>query len=245
MSLVELYRSRFAGELDYQPVWSPGSAVAPGDVGEFRNGVFSRGGAIGDMLRVPLQLVRTPMPAPMKFSDGASFSAHASAGGNLDPGIKVAGSIKFDAAGGVAFHARDIVHLTIGNLDEVLAAIPWGDDSWEDRLFVSEVLAARAVAVALADSAGAAVELSGKAGALASFELADASVGFGAASAASYSLSLADDGTSYYPFALVLRRRKRNWPFGRYKPGFAGADSETAPVADRADEEVSPFDAGN
>jgi hypothetical protein len=110
-----------------------------------------------------------------------------------------------------------------------------------DTVLVSEVKLAKAIALVLSETGDTNVDLTGKALALQALDIADASVSFGATTAASYTTSVGDpQGQAFYPYGLLLYRARNGWfQDGKIVPLEAtpGTGMDMAPF-----EEVSPYD---
>lgn len=244
MSLTKIYAAQFREHLRLQPVWQPGSAIEPGDIGVMDRGVFVRQGHIAQFADVPLRLVETPIPGDQKFAVGVSLSLDLGGNATIDPSLVVGATLKIDRAGGVAYHAHDLFKRTIDNLRQVLAAVPWESDLWPDgTVFVAEVTDAARVTLVLTEATGSEIKVTGKAGPLQMLELADASIGIGLASNASFTLALPNRGAApgRYPVALGLYGRRRNWiGMPRIEPLEA---ADTPLFVELAPGEDSPVDA--
>lgn len=243
ISLVRLYAAKFRENLSYHPVWQPGTALAPGDVGRMHDGVFVREGNVLQLRPdiVP-ELVEQKLAAPMKFSVGVTAKAAAKAGARVDPSLKLEASLKFGSEGGVVFDARDRTQRSLANLGLVLAALPWASPDFDEVVVVSEVHAAGVAALAIAEGTEGEVEVSGTAQALKLLDIGDASVSFGATAGAAYALQLRASEQPH-PVALRLYAASRGI-FGRYsRPSLLGAEGapQVAPPAE-AFFELSPFD---
>ncbi|WP_376095364.1 hypothetical protein ACE7GA_02925 [Roseomonas sp. CCTCC AB2023176] len=249
-SLVKLYGRQFRQHLSYHPVWQPGTAVVPGDWGVLHDGVFTRQGHVTDLPRVPRPALRhNRIEAPQRFSVGVSFRASAGVAAKPDPSLAVEGSLRFERSGAVVYSARDLTATRMDNLATVLSALPWLSKPWtEDTVLVTEVIAAERAGFALAESDGGEVKVSGKASALSALDVADASVAFGASSAATFAMRL-QHGKKPHPVALVLYKAETGI-FGRPKPpapvggpGMFGADAGDEPAEPELPyRELSPFE---
>lgn len=240
MSLAQIYATQFRKHRKLQPVWQPGSAIEPGAIGVMADGMFVRQGHIAQFADVPLTLVETLIPADDKFAVGVTLSLDLGGNATVDPSVVVGATLKIDRAGGVAYHAKDLVKRSIDNLRQVLAAVPWESDLWPDgTVFVAEVTDAARLALVITEATGTEIKVTGKAGPLQMLDLADASVGIGLASNASFTLALPNRGAApgRYPVSLGLYGRRRNWiGMPRIEPLEAGDEPrfvELAPGEDR------------
>ncbi|PZU45320.1 MAG: hypothetical protein DI568_13785 [Sphingomonas sp.] len=244
MSLPEFYSHRFRQEMLCHPVWLPGQGVVPGDIGIMRDGIFHREGSYTDYgaATAIVEEEEIPVSARSKFSVGISLSLSLGAEATVDPNAKVGGKLNFKRGGGVLLHVSDQRRRYIRNLREVMETLPWGSQSFgRDTVFVSEVRLAKAIALVLSESGDTGVELTGKAKALQQLDIADASVAFGATSAASYTTAIRDPaGVAFYPYGLLLYRARTGWwQDGKVVPLESDSAAKSAPDPFA---EVSPYD---
>lgn len=244
MSLPKFLSKQFREELLCHPVWLPGEGIVPGDIGVMRDGIFTREGSFSDYSAVMANIVEEDIPvsSKSKFSIGVTMSLKLDAEAKIDPNLKVGGKLSFKRGGGVVLHIPNQRRRYIRNLREVLAALPWSSKGFgKDTVLVSEVRLAKAIALVLSESGDTSVDLTGKALALQALDIADASISFGATSAASYTTSVGDpQGQAFYPYGLLLYKARNGWwQDGRVVPLEAetSTDAEMAPF-----EEVSPYD---
>lgn len=241
-SLVRLYAEKFRENLSHHPVWEPGARLVPGDVGRMHDGVFVREGHVSQLQRnVTPEPMEQPLKGPMRFSVGVTARSALAAGAQLDPSLKVKGSLKFASEGGVVFDARDRVQRGFVNLGLVLAALPWATPEYDDVVVVAEVIAARVAGVAIAEGSEGEVEVSGTVQALKALDIGDASVSFGATEGAAYALQLRA-GDQPYPVALRLYASSRGIFRRHATPSLLGV--ERAPAAPGPADpffELSPF----
>ena len=244
MSLPKFYSKQFREEMLCHPVWLPGEGATPGDIGVMRDGVFTREGSFSDYTEVKAKIAEEEIPvsSKSKFSVGITLSLGGGAEAKIDPNAKVGGKLSFKRGGGVLLHIPTQRRRYVRNLREVLGALPWGSEGFgNDTVLVSEVRLAKAIALVLSESGDTSVDLTGNAQALQGLDIADASISFGATSAASYTTSVGDpQGQSFYPYGLLLYKARNGWwQDGKVVPLEAAraADAEMAPF-----EEVSPYD---
>jgi hypothetical protein len=241
-SLVRLYAAKFRENLSYHPVWQPGTALVPGDVGVLKDGVFVREGHVSQLQRkVVPEPVEQRLAAPLKFSVGVTAKAEAAGSAQVDPSAKVAASLRFGSDGGVVLDTRDRTQHALANLGLVLAALDWGSPDFDAVAVVSEVHSARVAALALAQNGEGEVKVSGSLKALEALDLGDASVSFGATAGAAYALQLRASAQPH-PIALRLYVASRG-VFWRYsRPTLLGADGpDAAPPPAHPFMELSPF----
>ncbi len=244
MSLPKFFSKQFREEMQCHPVWLPGEGRVPGDIGVMRDGIFAREGTFSDYTAVKANIVEEEIPVSTKskFSIGVTMSLGLVAEARIDPNAKIGGKLSIKRGGGLVLHIPNQRRRYISNLREVLRALPWSTkDFGMDTVLVSEVRLAKAIALVLSEAGDTSVDLTGKALALQSLDIADASISFGATSAASYTTSVGDPrGQAFYPYGLLLYRARNGFfQDGKIVPleVAPGADPEMAPF-----EEVSPYD---
>ena len=244
MSLPKFYSRQFREEMLCHPVWLPGEGIVPGDIGVMRDGILMREGSYSDYTEVKANIVEEEIPvsSKSKFSVGVTISLELNANTKIDPNATIGGKLSIKRGGGLVLHIPNQRRRHIDNLREVLRALPWGrDDFGKDTVLVSEVRLAKAIALVLSETGDTSVELTGKMLALQALDIADASISFGATSAASYTTSVGDpQGQAFYPYGLLLYRARYGWfQNGKVQALEAapGADPEMAPF-----EEVSSYD---
>ncbi|WP_315767397.1 MULTISPECIES: hypothetical protein [unclassified Bradyrhizobium] len=244
MSLPKFFSKQFREEMLCHPVWLPGEGIVPGDIGVMRDGIFMREGNFSDYTAVTANIVEEEIPvsSKSKFSVGVTVSLGLGAEAKIDPNAKIGGKLSIRRGGGVVLHIPNQRRRYISNLREVLRALPWGGkDFGEDTVLVSEVRLAKAIALVLSETGDTSVDLTGKAVALQALDIADASISFGATSAASYTTSIGDpQGQAFYPYGLLLYKARTGFfQDGKVVPLEAapGTDADMAPF-----EEVSPYD---
>ncbi len=182
MELDSRYAAEVRDRLGFFPVWPPGDAIAPGDVGTVRNGIFRREGTLSDLIAgIDLQVTSQAISAPTRFrSAGVTASQVKAAGGApVEPGIDAKGevTITFGQSGGVAFDAERCEEAVISNMLLVRSAIEARSEAWKPGyVMVSRVTTAQAYTVIVAAQSGASLVLKGSADALKSWNLAKAGI---------------------------------------------------------------------
>src|SRR5581483_2813401 len=103
MGIAELYSKEIRANLKNFPVWEPGAATAPGDVGELVKGVFVRQTSLKEM-GVSVSTKRLPVENSRRLyqSRGSFTSALSGSGG--DAKLR----LEFSKNGAVVFHAEPI-----------------------------------------------------------------------------------------------------------------------------------------
>ena len=244
MSLPKFFSKQFREAMLCHPRWLPGEGIVPGDIGVMRDGILMREGTFPDYTAVTANIAEEEIPvsSKSKFSIGVTMSLGLGAEAKIDPNSKVGGKLSIKRGGGVVLHIPNQRRRYISNLREVLRALPWSSEGFgKDTVLVSEVRLAKAIALVLSETGDTSVDLTGKALALQALDIADASISFGASSAASYTTSVGDpQGQAFYPYGLLLYKARNDWwQDGKPVPleAVPGADAEMAPF-----EEVSPYD---
>jgi hypothetical protein len=244
MSLPKFFSKQFREQMLCHPVWPPGDRIVPGDIGVIRDGIFTREGYFYDYTKVTAKIVEEDIPvsSKSKFSIGVTMSLGLDGKAMTDPNAKVAGKLSIKRGGGLVMHIPNQRRCYIRNLREVLAALPWSSESFgRDTVLVSEVRLASAIALMLSESGDTSVDLTGKAMALQVLDIADASISFGATSAAAYHTSVGNpQGQDFYPYALLLYKARNGWwQDGKVTmlEAAPGTNDDMAPF-----EEVSPYD---
>ncbi|MCE2947165.1 MAG: hypothetical protein ACK515_01550 [bacterium] len=244
MSLPKFYSRQFREEMLCHPVWQPGLGYVPGDIGVMRDGVFMREGSCADYTTVQARIVEEDIPvtSKSKFSVGVTVSLGVDASATLDPDARIGGKLSFRRGGGMVLHVPTQRRRYIDNLREVMHSLPWSTERFGyDTVMVSEVRLAKAIALVLSETGETNVDLSGKVTALQALDITDASISFGATSAASYTTSVGNPkGKAFHPYGLLLYGARSSWwQDGKVVPLEAGIpdDAAMAPF-----EEISPYD---
>jgi hypothetical protein len=180
MNLDRSYAKHVRQRLGFFPVWPPGDAMAPGDLGRLEDGIFYREGTLAGTMGVAgIQVAERPVTGLTRFrsADCSSTAVKASGGAPVAAGITANArmTLKFANEGGVAFDATDCTEQTIANVLEVRERIESDRARWpDDFVLVTRVTLARNFLVVVAGKAGASVDLIGDASALGSWNLANA-----------------------------------------------------------------------
>lgn len=244
MSLPKFFSKQFREQMQCHPVWLPGEGRAPGDIGVMRDGIFQREGTFSDYTAVEANVVEEEIPVSTKskFSIGVTMSLELAGEAKIDPNAKVGGKLSIKRGGGMVLHIPHQRRRSIKNLRDVLHALPWGSESFgADTVMVSEVRLAKAIALVLSETGDTSVGLTGKALALQALDIADASISFGATSAASYTTSVGDpEGQTFYPYGLLLYKATGGFLKKRKIEPLEAARGTDRDMA--AFEEVSPYD---
>lgn len=162
---IDTYMKTAYDHFKIQPTWPPGSLVDVGWVGKMKDGQFVRTSELADHgIRIRRKTVEVPA---MRFASAGGVEFIASAKGSLskavsaiakaDAGLKIA--FKKNAA--IAIVLDPVVEIMIDNVDAVLK---WMDEAGrkkldQDHVVVTHVRRARAGVIAMAQSAGAEVQL--------------------------------------------------------------------------------------
>lgn len=221
MSLQEFYGKRFRHHTGYHPVWTPGSAIEPGDYGVLQDRVFVREGHVRQLATQPrFEVTRRELGEPQHFNEGVHLDVDAAVKAQADPAARVEATARFHASGGIAYDAQGLTQARVDDVRGLLRALPWNSDIWEQAVvLVTEVILAERAAIMLAEGGGGEARISGRASALQALDIADASVGIAGGSAATFTQSLGGSGG---PFPVALRLYQ--WRWWRAAPRLLGAD---------------------
>ena len=183
MGIEHHYSKEVRANLQMFPVWQPGFATAPGEVGELKHGVFIRQGELKD-LGVDVSVKKIPVPGEMKFQSANAFILNVN-GSGTEAKIR----IEFSRKGAVIFYAKEVTEARIQNLQEVRVAVENLKKSgkWVDNnVFVSSVIEAECLGVLISSGNKEWVELQGDATILQQFKIGEAGIKFGHSNSLGY-----------------------------------------------------------
>lgn len=178
MALESYYGAEIRRNLSYFPVWMPGEAVAPGDVGILRGDLFHKETTLRAIFpQFAFETEPNGSPRQTHFFSKNCMVGKLNAKGRALGHGKASLSIDFSAKGGVVFDAADCVGKAIKDIRAVTRHISAHRSEWPDGMaLVTHVETSARFAVLISESEGARVELTGDVGPLAQVRIADASV---------------------------------------------------------------------
>jgi hypothetical protein len=182
MNLEKDFAAHVRKHLGYFPVWQPGDAVAPGDIGKLEHGIFRRQASLSDIfpqLKLDIDQVVSENVTQFRSEDCSTTSIQASGTVPPQPGINANASVKltFGTAGGAVFDALDCTEIYVKNLLDVRTYVEQNRHEWPKGFkLATRVTNAKRFMVMISDAAGASVDITGDATALASSHLAHASI---------------------------------------------------------------------
>lgn len=183
MGIGQHYSREVRTNLQNFPVWEPGTATAPGEVGELVKGVFIRQATL-DNLEIPVSVKRLLIPGDRVFQSANSFSSKVTGTGG-----KAKMKIEFSREGAVIFYAHEIWEARIDNLQKVRMQVEnmKRNGKWKDNhVFVSSVFEAKHLGVLVSSGTKAWVELQGDASMLQQFQIGEIGVTIGESSSLGY-----------------------------------------------------------
>jgi hypothetical protein len=182
MNLEKEYAGHIRKHLGYFPVWQPGDAVAPGDVGLIEHGSFRRQGSFSEVfpsLKASVDSITVKGLTSFRSEDCSAASLGASGSVPTHGTVTVSPSLRltFGSAGGAVFDALDCTERYISNLLEICTYVDRHRQDWPPHLkLATRITDAKRFVVLISAANGASVDLSGDAKALGSWNLADASI---------------------------------------------------------------------
>jgi hypothetical protein len=168
--------------LGYFPVWQPGDAIVPGDIGDLDNGVFRRQASISEIFpKLELDIESLKVDGLTRFRSEDCTATTIQASGNVPAqgavNANAAVELKFGKAGGSVFDALNCTEVYIKNLLEVRTHVEQHRDKWPPKFkLATRITKTDRFMVLISGASGASVDISGDAKALGSWNLAHASV---------------------------------------------------------------------
>ena len=192
MELDAHYASQVRQHLGFFPTWPPGDAIALGDIGTLKKGLFRREGKLANIVS-GLDIERNERPVKglttFRSSDCSSSGLHAEGTAPAATGVTANAkmTLTFGNAGGIAFDAANCTEQTIANLLAVREGIQAQRDNWRAGfVLVTRVTVAASFLVVVAGQAGASVEVAGSADALGQWNLGKATISSAAGNQAGF-----------------------------------------------------------
>lgn len=181
MSITKHYSSEVRGNLNMAPIWQPGAAIAPGDVGKIEGGVFVRYTSLWEApFSIRFGTRRNKHSNQWRFHSTDVVKVEAGAKLAVPPAgaapISASIDVSFNREGGVVFHAIDSVEESIDDLLQVTQRLQKMRSKFEDYVFVSHVEVAKRFTVLISQGAGASLKLKGETSAIEALNVADARV---------------------------------------------------------------------
>jgi len=182
VSIEKDYVANVRNQLGDFPVWPPGDAIVPGDIGALEHGAFKRQASLLEIFPdLKLDLAQTPHQELTNFRSVGCFSTELKASGTAPTeGVVNANAsitLNFGEAGGTVFDAVNCTDVFIKNLLQVRTYIDQHRDKWpEDSILAARVTMAEKFIVMISSAANASVDISGDAKALGAWNLANANV---------------------------------------------------------------------
>jgi len=182
MELSRAYADQVRKQLGYFPVWQPGDAVTPGDVGPVEHGLFRREAGLSEIfpqLKINVASRRVKGPTQFHSSECSIISLRGSGKvpkhGAIDANIAL--RLTFGKAGGAVFDALDCTDRYIKNLLAICTYVDTHRRDWPPHFtLATQTTVAKHFVVLVSAEDGASVDLSGRARVLNSWNLADASI---------------------------------------------------------------------
>ena len=182
MNLEKEFSASVRTHLGYFPVWQPGDAVAPGDIGKLDHGVFRREASLSEIypeLEVDIESIKGEGLTRFRSEDctvtNLQTSGTVPTQGAVDANASI--QLKFGKAGSSVFDALNCTEFYIKNLLAVRTHVEQYREKWpEDFKLATRITSAERFMVLISGASNASVDISGDAKALGSWNLAHASV---------------------------------------------------------------------
>jgi hypothetical protein len=189
MPIERKYSHELRHQYGFFPVWPPGDAIEPGQVGTLRDGVFRKETTLKRFLPAcpysPSRPVNMDRPFQYSSKDIKKLGIQATA--DLQGMATVKLNAQFGSSGGVIFEATGIRRLGIEDLAEIRRFIQSNRSTWpREYVLVGSVDTADSFRVLISEAANGTLTLSGNADAIENLHVADASLSVGADSQIGY-----------------------------------------------------------
>jgi hypothetical protein len=189
MPIERKYSHELRHQYGFFPVWPPGDAIEPGEVGTLRDGVFRKETTLKRLLPACPYSPSSPikMDRPFQYSSKDIKKLGIQATGDVQGTATVKLSAQFGYSGGVIFEARDIRRFGIEDLAEIRRFIQSNRSIWpREYVLVGAVDRADSFRVLISEAAKGTFSLSGNMDAIENLHIADASLSVGAESQIGY-----------------------------------------------------------